>query len=75
MVMPIQVYKEEGDDWIAWDGQIYSNYIIYYCNKSIWRTSQTINIPVVEYPVQNKLEIRRNFILLNGDAKEPIRLY
>ena len=28
--------------------------------------------PVVIYPVKHKLEIRRNFILLNGDAKQKI---
>ena len=27
---------------------------------------------VVVYPTAEKLEIRRNFILLNGDAKEPL---
>jgi len=35
------------------------------------RTAQTM-VPVVVYNVKHKLEIRRNFILLNGDAKEEL---
>ena len=72
MVMPIQVYKEEGDDWIAWDGQHTAITLYIIATKVFGERPQTIKIPVVEYPVQNKLEIRRNFILLNGDAKEPL---
>jgi hypothetical protein len=32
-------------------------------------------VPVVIYNVKHKLEIRRNFILLNGDAKEELDFY
>ena len=33
---------------------------------------QDVKIPVNIYPRAKRLEIRRNFILLNGDAKEPL---
>lgn len=72
MVMPIQVYKEEGEDWIAWDGQHTAITLYIIATKVFGERPAKIEIPVVEYPVQNKLEIRRNFILLNGDAKEPL---
>ena len=74
MVMPIQVYKEvpPGDEWIAWDGQHTAITLYIIATKVFGERPANVQIPVVEYPVDNKLEIRRNFILLNGDAKEPL---
>ena len=74
MVMPIQVYKEvpPGDEWIAWDGQHTAITLYIIATKVFGQRPASVEIPVVEYPVENKLEIRRNFILLNGDAKEPL---
>jgi hypothetical protein len=74
MVMPIQVYEDPTRPgyYIAWDGQhtVISLYII--ATKVFGMHPKDINIPVVVYPTHEKLEIRRNFILLNGDAKEPL---
>ena len=74
MVMPIQVYKEvpPGEEWIAWDGQHTAITLYIIATKVFGQRPASVEIPVVEYPVENKLEIRRNFILLNGDAKEPL---
>ena len=74
MVMPIQVYKEvpPGEEWIAWDGQHTAITLYIIATKVFGERPANVEIPVVEYPVDNKLEIRRNFILLNGDAKEPL---
>ena len=74
MVMPIQVYKEvpPGQEWIAWDGQHTAITLYIIATKVFGERPASVNIPVVEYPVDNKLEIRRNFILLNGEAKEPL---
>ena len=74
MVMPIQVYEDPTRPgcYIAWDGQhtVISLYII--ATKVFGMQPKDITIPVVVYPTHEKLEIRRNFILLNGDAKEPL---
>ena len=74
MVMPIQVYKEvpPGDEWIAWDGQHTAITLYIIATKVFGQRPATVTIPVNDYPVENKLEIRQNFILLNGDAKEPL---
>ena len=68
MVMPIQVYKE-GDNYIAWDGQHTSIALYLILTKVFGELQANTMIPVNIYPVKQKLEIRRNFILLNGDAK------
>ncbi len=71
MVMPIQVYKE-GDNYIAWDGQHTSIALYLILTKVFGERQVGTMIPVNIYPVKQKLEIRRNFILLNGDAKEKL---
>jgi len=71
MVMPIQVYKE-GDNYIAWDGQHTSIALYIILTKVFGERQVGTMIPVNIYPVKQKLEIRRNFILLNGDAKEKL---
>ncbi len=71
MVMPIQVYKE-GDNYIAWDGQHTSIALYLILTKVFGELQANTMIPVNIYPVKQKLEIRRNFILLNGDAKEKL---
>jgi hypothetical protein len=73
MVMPIQTYVPEGDSpFIAWDGQhtILALYII--ATRVFGMRPQQCVIPVNVYAVTDKLEIRRNFIMLNGDAKKPL---
>lgn len=74
MAMAIQVYEdtERPGYYIAWDGQhtVISLYII--LTKVFGERTASSMIPVVVYNVKHKLEIRRNFILLNGDAKEEL---
>jgi len=74
MVMAIQVYKDPNrpDNYIAWDGQhtIIALYII--LTKVFGERAASTMVPVVVYSSQQKLEIRRNFILLNGVAKETL---
>lgn len=74
MTMAIQVYEDASKPgyYIAWDGQ-HTAISLYVILTKVFgeRTAQTM-IPVVVYNVKHKLEIRRNFILLNGDAKEEL---
>ena len=73
MVMAIQVYRDDKTGkLVAWDGQhtVLALYII--ATKIMGQLPATCEIPVVVYCTSQKLEIRRNFILLNGDAKEPL---
>lgn len=74
MVMPIQVYEdpEEPGKYIAWDGQHTAITLYIIVTKVFGLRPSQVEIPVVVYPTTQKLEIRRNFILLNGDAKEPL---
>ena len=71
MVMPIQVYKD-GDRYIAWDGQ-HTAIVLYIILTRVFgeRLADAI-VPVVVYSTKQKTEIRRNFILLNGNAKKPL---
>ncbi len=74
MTMAIQVYEDASKPgyYIAWDGQ-HTAISLYVILTKVFgeRTAQTM-VPVVVYNVKHKLEIRRNFILLNGDAKEEL---
>lgn len=74
MVMAIQVYEDDNKPgyYIAWDGQ-HTAIALYIILTKVFgeQLAQTL-IPVVVYSVKQKLEIRRNFILLNGDAKEQM---
>ena len=74
MVMPIQVYEDpdQPGKFIAWDGQhtVVALYIIATLVFGV--RLKDINVPIVVYPTSEKLEIRRNFIKLNGDAKQPL---
>lgn len=74
MAMAIQVYRDDKipDSYIAWDGQ-HTAISLYIILTKVFgeRTAQSL-IPVVVYNIKHKLEIRRNFILLNGDAKEEL---
>lgn len=74
MAMAIQVYEDPARPgyYIAWDGQhtAISLYIILV--KVFGEQTARAMVPVVVYNVKHKLEIRRNFILLNGDAKEEL---
>jgi hypothetical protein len=74
MTMAIQVYVDEDKPgyYIAWDGQ-HTAITLYIILTKVFgeQTAKTL-VPVVVYNVKHKLEIRRNFILLNGDAKEEL---
>jgi hypothetical protein len=74
MVMAIQVYEdpENPDNYIAWDGQHTAIALHIILTKVFGERAATAMVPVVVYSSQQKLEIRRNFILLNGDAKESL---
>ena len=77
MAMAIQVYKDDDKPgyYVAWDGQ-HTAIALYIILTKVFgeRTAQAM-VPVVVYNVKHKLEIRRNFILLNGDAKEEIDFF
>jgi hypothetical protein len=74
MVMAIQVYEDENKPgyYIAWDGQHTAIALYVILTKVFGERTANAMIPVVVYNVKHKLEIRRNFILLNGDAKERL---
>jgi len=71
MVMAIQVYEDETRPgyYIAWDGQHTAIALYILATKVFGQRVAELMIPVVVYSVKQKAEIRRNFILLNGDAK------
>ena len=74
MVMPIQVYEdpEVPGKYIAWDGQ-HTVIVLYIIATMIFGIRpKDFRIPVCVYPTSQKLEIRKNFISLNGDAKAPL---
>lgn len=74
MIMAIQVYEDESKPgyYIAWDGQHTAVTLYIILTKVFGEQVAKATIPVVVYNVKHKLEIRRNFILLNGDAKEEL---
>lgn len=74
MVMAIQVYEDPDRPgmYIAWDGQHTSIALFIILTKVFGERTAKAMVPVVVYSSQQKLEIRRNFILLNGDAKETL---
>jgi hypothetical protein len=77
MIMAIQVYEdpERPGFYIAWDGQHTAMVLYIICVQILGMRPQDVEIPIVVYDVKQKAEIRRNFILLNGDAKEPLDNY
>jgi hypothetical protein len=74
MIMAIQVYEDENKPgyYIAWDGQHTAITLYIILTKIFGEQVAETMVPVVRYNVKHKLEIRRNFILLNGDAKEEL---
>jgi hypothetical protein len=74
MIMAIQVYEDENKPgyYIAWDGQHTAITLHIILTKVFGEQAANTLVPVVVYNVKHKLEIRRNFILLNGDAKEEL---
>ena len=77
MIMAIQVYEdpEQPGFYIAWDGQHTAMVLYIICVQILGMRPQDVEIPIVVYDVKQKAEIRRNFILLNGEAKEPLDNY
>lgn len=77
MVMAIQVYEDPTKPgyYIAWDGQHTAIVLYILVTKIFGQRAADITVPIVVYPVKMKAEIRRNFILLNGDAKQPLDFY
>lgn len=74
MVMAVQVYEDPSrpGKYIAWDGQHTSIALFIILTKVFGERVAKAMVPVVVYSSHQKLEIRRNFILLNGDAKESL---
>lgn len=74
MSMAIQVYEDENKPgyYIAWDGQHTAITLYIILTKVFGERTAEAMVPVVVYNVKHKLEIRRNFILLNGDAQEDL---
>ena len=74
MVMAVQVYEDPSrpGKYIAWDGQHTSIALYIILTKVFGERVAKAMVPVVVYSSHQKLEIRRNFILLNGDAKESL---
>lgn len=77
MAMAIQVYKdpEKPGYYIAWDGQHTAISLYIILTKAFGEQTAKAFIPVVVYNVKHKLEIRRNFILLNGTAKQELDFF
>ena len=77
MAMAIQVYEDPDKPgyYIAWDGQHTAIALYIILTKVFGEQTAQAMIPVVVYNVKHKLEIRRNFILLNGDAKEELDFF
>jgi hypothetical protein len=74
MVMAIQVYEdpEKPGHYIAWDGQHTAIVLYILATKVFGERIANLMVPVVVYSVKQKAEIRRNFILLNGEAKSML---
>ncbi len=74
MVMAIQVYEdpEQPGHYIAWDGQHTAIVLYILATKVFGERIANLMVPVVVYSVKQKAEIRRNFILLNGEAKSML---
>jgi hypothetical protein len=74
MVMAIQVYEDENKPgyYIAWEGQHTAIALYIILTKVFGDLTANTIVPVVIYNVKQKLEIRRNFILLNGSAREEM---
>jgi hypothetical protein len=74
MIMAIQVYEDpqKPGHYIAWDGQHTAIVLYVLATKVFGERAANLMVPVVIYSVKQKAEIRRNFILLNGDAKSPL---
>jgi len=72
MVMAIQVYQLPDGRYVAWDGQHTAIALYIILTKVFGERMADAMVPVVVYSTDQKLEIRRNFILLNGDAKAPL---
>jgi hypothetical protein len=74
MVMAIQVYEdpEKPGHYIAWDGQHTAIVLYIIATKVFGERIAGLMVPVVVYSVKQKAEIRRNFILLNGEAKSML---
>jgi hypothetical protein len=77
MAMAIQVYEDDTKPgyYIAWDGQHTAIALYIILTKVFGEQTAKAMIPVVVYNVKHKLEIRRNFILLNGDAKQEMDFF
>jgi hypothetical protein len=74
LVMPICVYEDPAapGKYVCWDGQhtIVMLYIIYA--QILGEDVSDVDVPIVVYPSTMKAEMRECFIMLNGDAKQPL---
>jgi hypothetical protein len=74
LVMPICVYEDPAapGKYVCWDGQhtIVMLYVIYA--QILGEDINDVEVPIVIYPSTMKAEMRECFIMLNGDAKQPL---
>jgi hypothetical protein len=74
LVMPICVYEDPAapGKYVCWDGQhtIVLLYIIYA--QILGEDINDVEVPIVVYPSTMKAEMRECFIMLNGEAKQPL---
>lgn len=74
LVMPICVYEDKfrPGRYVCWDGQ-HTAISLYIIAKMVFgKTLDEIEVPIVIYNSNLKSDIRRNFIQLNGEAKDPL---
>ena len=74
MVMAINVYRDDARPgyYIAWDGQHTAIALHIILTKVFGERAADVIVPVNILSSKQKLEIRRTFILLNGDARESL---
>ena len=71
-IMAVNVYEDPAAPgcWIAWDGQ-HTTIVLYIIYCMIFEESaNTIEIPIVIAPSNDKAAIRENFIILNTDESK-----
>lgn len=72
-VVPIQVYIDQDDNMLAWDGQHTLIMLWLLCTKVLDIDPATVTVPVNIYKSKMKNEIRDNYISLNGgESKQPM---
>lgn len=71
-VVPIQVYRGENNELIAWDGMHTAIMLWLLCTQVLCLDPKNVRVPVNIYKSSKKSAMRDNFISLNGSAKKPL---